>query len=232
MKITNFYFLALTFAMFLWTNSINAQDFSNKKTTIVQFDFMIFESFYNALDPYSPTTSREKSDYKTAKEYANKLFLDKLNEMVSEKLKTEVAIQLEPMTALEDYKVVYNHYGFPNTIIAKPVIKKVSKNGYSSDYYLAVKTNIQASTDILGKAKLVNQVKDQIDVVIVLYDDKGNKLDKFEGKYKAKEAKKAKSFPSGKFNKLESDYMDHLVEMLLPGIEEAVDKAVVNMVGS
>jgi len=229
MKLVKTLSMLLMVCVFLVPNHAHAQDLAGKKSTIVQFDFILFESLLKGLDPYEPSTLREKENYKEAKQYVQKVLIDKLYEEVTSKLLSEKEINMEPLNALEDHSVLYNNQGYPNTIIAKSVIKKVKKKGYESDLFFAIKTSVEAAPDILGKAKLSKQVKDLTKVVITVFDGNGTKIEKYEGSFKAEEPKKAKSFPSSRFDKMDVGYMDLLVEMLLPGMQEAVDEAIESM---
>jgi len=220
--------LRITLLGFLFTMALGqaeGQDLAGKKNTVVQFDFTMYESVLSKLDPYEPSTVREKENYREAKQYIEKKLVDNMSELTEKYLANHFSASLQPIQTLEDYKVVYNSKGYLNTMIVKSVIKKVNKKGYESDFFLACSVTLESTTDMLGKAKLTKQFKPQITFNISIFDDQGTKLQKFQGKLKAENPIKAKSFPSLKFDKMEIEYMDLLLEMLQPDLEAALEKA-------
>lgn len=215
--------LLTTFLLFIIVTNVSGQDLAGSTNTFVTFDLLLDKDLLDNLDPYSPTTSREKENFMEAKQYLEQKLLNNLHSMLSESL-AEADIETAPMNSLEDYKILYNRYGYPNTLIAKSVVKKAKKNGYESDHFLVVKSSIGAASDILGTAKLARQVKDEVKITCNILDADGKKVHSAEGKFKASTPKKAKSFPSGKFDKMEVEYMDELLEILKPSMQSAIDK--------
>ena len=204
-------------------NPVVAQELAGKKNTFVTFDLLMSNDVLDKIDPYTPTATREKENARDAKKYLEQVLLDKLHEMTTAKLQ-EQSIEMQPMASLEDHKIVYNGYGYPNTLIAKSVVKKSQKNGYQSDNFLVVKTNISVAMDIVGKEKMLRQVKPTVKIECNILDATGKKVGSTEGKFKFQDPIKAKSFPSSKFDKLESAYMDELITVLIPGLEAALEK--------
>lgn len=216
-------FLPIVVMLTFSANQALAQELAGKKNTFITFDLLMSNDVLDKIDPYTPTTTREKENARDAKKYLEQVLLDKLHEMVRKRLMDQ-SIEMQPMDALEEYKVVYNNYGYPNTLIAKSVVKKAQKNGYESDHFLVVKSNISVAMDIVGKEKLLRQVKPTIKISCITLDDTGKRVGSAEAKFKFDQPIKATSFPSAKFDKLESSYMDELISMLEPGLLSAVDK--------
>lgn len=221
--------LLAAFLILLFGANLSAQDLAGATNTFVTFDLILDKDLLDKLDPYSPTTSREKENFMEAKQYLEQKLLNNLHSMISDGL-AEADIETAPMNTLEDYKITYNRYGYPNTLIAKSVVKKARKNGYESDHFIVVKSTIGSASDILGSAKLARQVKDEVKITCNILDAEGKKVNSAEGKFKASTPKKAKSFPSGKFDKMEVEYMDELLEILKPSMQNAVDKLLENLI--
>lgn len=70
----------------------------------------------------------------------------------------------------------------------------------------------------------VGRMKPTVKIECNTLDATEKKVSSTEGEFKFQDQIKAKSFPSSKFDKLESAYMDELITVLIPGLEAAVEK--------
>ena len=134
---------------------------------------------------------------------------------------------LESKDAIRDF-VTYGNDGLPNVMIPKAVIKKLGKKGYESDYYFSFTMNVDLST-LAKTMKFSGKVKPEYRCSIKVFDKDRSIVKKSEFKQKTKDPLKSLNFPKRKFDKLEKDYMDLLVEEMEPLMKEAIKQTVASI---
>ena len=193
--------------------------------TLVNYFASFGDDILNELDNYTPTTSREKENFTSAKKYMNEKFNQLVFQRLSLALKEEKSIELEPTSTLKQYDIVYNDLGYPIPLVVKGAIKKAKKRGYHADQYYSISAYCSDVANLASASKLVKQSKPQVRIVITVFDSNGSKQQKVEGKVKRAKPIKAKEFIH-KFDKLEEESMDELLNKVLPLVDKAVDQAV------
>lgn len=202
--------------------TIQAQDFTASQNTFLSLNVLPEGAILDKLDSYEPKTSREKKHFEESKDYLQALLTEMSIALLYEELETKKSIKLEDKDALRDF-ATYGNDGLPIVIIPKAAIKKLKKKGYESDYYF--RFNITIGLNLLMKG-LPGQLKPEVTCSAKVFDMNGKVVKKVEEKIKTKTAIKMKDFPNRKFDKLDKDYMDLLVEKLKPQITDAVVAAV------
>lgn len=110
-------------------------------------------------------------------------------------------------------------------LMAKSGIKKVQKKGYESDYYWNVKTNTGIDTGVIGSsAKIVSKFIPYATFKIDILDPKGAKVKQFQFKASAPEKITNKAYFGNRFDKLDANMIDRLIELLKPYIEQSVEE--------
>lgn len=205
-------------------SSLTAQEFTSSKNTLLELNAIIDSDVMDKLDAYSPISEREKDKLKESKDYLDA----RVTEIFLNAIYTELAdsknIPLESKDAIRDF-VTYGNDGLPNVLIPKAVIKKLGKKGYETDYYFSFSLNVDIP--VLAKTnKFSGRVKPEYRCTIKVFDEDRAIVKKSEFKQKTKEPLLARDFPKRKFDKLEKDYIDLLVEEMKPLLGEAIKQTV------
>lgn len=202
---------------------LKAQRLINKQNTILQFKVSVSDDILNALDPNGPRSEKEKENLIETKYLLEEILIHEAFEIFESKLK-EKSIALKPVDILQAYGISYNEYGFPELIPSKLIIKNLQKNGFNSDYFLSLDVIFNKVDDLFGSGKLIKQFKLDTNVKCTLFDLAGRKINISNGNIQSKNLIRAKDFPEKKFNKMELEYMELLVEKLIPELNEAMDE--------
>ena len=205
---------------FIFAASSNAQDFQKTNNAVASYFCSVSNEIVNQIDTYTPLTSREKEQigkFQKQLDYQiEQACLDTLMKKIGDK------VNLMPLDALESV-ITYTAGGYPSLMFPKKKIKKVGKE-IGADHYFVF--NISVSPVIGLAPKLVTSTKPEVVVTIKIFDNQGNKVNTIKMNKKAKKGIKRIDFARKKFDKLDLEYVDPLVEKLMPTIEEAISMAV------
>lgn len=201
---------------------VKAQRLINKHNTILQFKVSVSDDILSALDSNEPRSEREKENLVKTKYLLDELLIHKAFEIFESKL-IDKSIELKPVDILKEQGINYNEYGFPELIPSKLIIKNLQKNGYNSDYFLSLDIIFNKVVDLFGSGKLIKQFKLDTNVKCTLFDQAGRKINISNGSTQGENLIRAKDFPEKKFDKMELEYMELLVEKLIPELDEAMD---------
>ncbi|AWV97188.1 hypothetical protein [Arcticibacterium luteifluviistationis] len=202
-----------------------SQDLIAGKNTVIKVDYLYASILLNNLDKYAPATPREKKSFDNIQKQLN---IDWQNNLYDKAMAafSENDIKTEPINALESYKVMYNN-GFPNILMAKSAIKKMVKNGYSSDNFILIKLSTEADTGPKGaSSSIVNKFTPIAKVTVDVFTSDGKKVHSAEHKASAPEKITNKAYFAGRFDKLDDDMILRLKELYEPLISEAISEAV------
>ena len=212
----------LLLVLILCSGLITAQEFTGTSNTFLHLSFVPPTDLINKLDPYEPSTTREKEQFTQSKKYFQGLVVNHFIQFIYEELEQSKGITLASKNALRDY-IDYDKDGMPLFIIANSALTKVMKNGYETDYFF--KFDIGAEVNIIMKG-LAGQVKPNVTCGIKVWDDTKKVVKKVNEKLKVKSAIKLTSFPKSKFDKLDDGYMRMLFDKMKPHWETVVKAAI------
>ncbi len=223
MNCKHFVMLIITFAIIsLFITNSYAQDYSKGKNVTASFSILGTESFVDKLDTYTPATSREKEKAKNF----NTAFEAQISNLIYEKVVAEMQtkeIEMLPLNTLTD-EILYGSSNFPVLLIPKKKIKKMGSKDIA-DYFFVFNVNVGDAIDLASIA-LSKSATPKITINIKVFDKAGNMLKKGTGEIKGDRPIKSKDFVGKRFDKLDGDYIEPLLEYLTPTIDKAAAKAV------
>lgn len=211
----------LVFIIVLSSNLVFGQDFESSKNTLLNLNTIAGSELLNKLDPYEPKSSREEERLKIAKEFYDKLISNYALEVLYEELKSRKGIILEDKSALKSY-ITYDD-GLPVLFIPKSAIKNITKKGYVTDYFFNVALSVSLNTVMQA---LPGKAKPEVTCTIKIFTPERDLTKKVSQKIKDKKGVRNKDFPKSKFDKLNTNSVRLLVDMLKPYIKVAISEAI------
>lgn len=216
------YFISV-FTLLITVSSFS-QDFANSKNTLLQFQYLSESSTLNQLDKYSASTSKEKAMQKRSVDKMSVAIEDLFYESFERNL-VEKNITIEDKNVLENFGIIYNN-GYPNVMVAKSAIKKVTKKGYEGDLFFNVNMDTNIDTGLMSSSsKIVNKFIPSATFKIDIWNSDLEKVKELKFKASAPEKIENKAYFGGRFDKMDGEMIDRLIELLSPLIAESVDKA-------
>lgn len=209
-----------TFIVFflLLSYLLHGQDFTNSQNTVLSLRTYASDELTKRLDNYEPKTKREKENYFESKQFYDSALEEYTIAQIYTALTEKAGLKLEEKDALIDY-IMYGDNGLPSILIPKSAIKKIVKKGHQTDYYFVFNINIGIS---IAGTLLPGTLKPEVKCEVKVFSPKKELVKKIVGKNDGKTAIRMKDFPHKKFDKLEIEYMELLVEKIKPMITEAV----------
>lgn len=201
--------------------TLSAQDFSNAKLTLLNFNTNTNASICDRLDGYEPSTDREKNNYKRYQDSLN-VHLSTIGLKSLYASLNKRSLDIQPVDAIEEW-VSYNSNGLPNILLPKPIIKRLKENGYETDYYLSVSISIDASSMF---AALSGSVKPKANCQIKIFNPDREVVAKYDAEIQANSKIQDRDFPRLQFDKTAYDHILMLIPYLKPLVQDAIKSAV------
>ena len=207
----------------LFCISTQAQDLKTSKNAMVSYYFSFSNQIIDQIDPYTPITSREKEQQSAFRKQINRQLTDLFLDSLTQKLEQSGKVALLPINTLEGV-MNYTDAGYPYALSPKKRVKKIGGKGLA-EYYLAFNIYVSPAMSLAPKLKAGGAAKPEVSVNMKVFDAEGNVIKKISKRIKAKKNIKKIDFANRKFNKLDMNYVDPLIEYLVPTLDQALKLA-------
>ena len=207
--------------------ALNAQDSQDSKHAMVSYYFSISNSVVDQIDPYTPATTREKEQQSNFRKQLNRQLTDLFMDSLRHKLENSGKVALLPTNTFEGV-MNYTDEGYPYALSPKKRIKKIGSKGLA-DYYYSFNIYVTPAVSLTPKLKAGGATKPEGSLNVKIFDGDGNVVKKISKRLKAKKNIKRIDFAGRKFNKLDLNYVDPLIDYLIPTLDHALTLAVADI---
>ena len=192
--------------------SLSAQE----KIAISTFSYVINEDFLSKLDAYQPITTKEKEKTLNMK----RLFEKSLLEITYETLQNQVDGKKDNWLDLGTMAnfVSYDQFNFPNPLFLKKVIKKAVLEDTADKY---VNFTFYLNTDFV---LVGTKIKPVLDSKLTIFNSEAKKINTLNYEFKYERPFSSKDVIGERFDKMENEHIEKLVETLSPAIEKCISE--------